>query len=284
MAAKTCDDHRRADGAAAAMRPRRAAPRRVALPLALAAALGLHIAAATADPAPQLDGAIARYRALLLQDVDRTVAGAEKLRARIVAEDLAGAKQAWLEARVGWERSEVFTTGFVPELDKDIDAWPNGTTGFHAIEAKLFGTGRTDAAEESEALLENLTALRAQVRGVALTPQGLLDGIARLAYEVGESKIDGGESRVSGTSLDDMRNNLAGIDLAWHTIFAAALQARDGALAAEVKQRIDALGAMLAHAELRRLDPDQLRAASEGLVLALQTAAPRLALQRPTLD
>jgi len=266
------------------MRARPTAPRRAVL--VLAAALGLHVAtaAATADPAPQLDGAIARYRTLLLHDVDRTVAGAEKLRTRIAAEDLAGARQAWLEARVGWERSEVFTTGFVPDLDRDIDAWPNGTTGFHAIEAKLFGTGQLDAVDETEALLKNLTALRAQVRSAALTPQGLLDGIARLAYEVGESKIDGGESRVSGTSLDDMRNNLAGIDLAWHTLFASPLQARDGALAAEVQRRIDALGAMLAGAELRRLDPDKLRAASEGLVLALQTAAPRLALQRPTLD
>ena len=39
------------------------------------------------------------------------------------------------------ERSEVFTSGFVPELDSQIDAWPDATTGFHAIEAKLFGAG-----------------------------------------------------------------------------------------------------------------------------------------------
>jgi hypothetical protein len=36
-------------------------------------------------------------------------------------------------------RSEVFTSGFVPELDSQIDAVPDATTGFHAIEAKLFG-------------------------------------------------------------------------------------------------------------------------------------------------
>jgi iron uptake system component EfeO len=33
------------------------------------------------------------------------------------------------------------------------------------------------------------------------------------------------ESRISGTSLDDMRNNIAGIDFAYRTIFADARQA-----------------------------------------------------------
>jgi hypothetical protein len=41
---------------------------------------------------------------------------------------------------------------------------------------------------------------------------------------------------------------------------------------------------MFANADLRHLDPDRLRAASEQLVLALQTAAPHLALSRPTLE
>ena len=83
----------------------------------------------------------------------------------------------------------------------------------------------TDAAGETEALVESsgqsCTASFATCRS---TPQGLLDGTVRLAYEVGESKADGGESRISGTSLDDMRNNVAGIDFAYRTIFATRAQ------------------------------------------------------------
>jgi Di-haem cytochrome c peroxidase/Imelysin len=170
--------------------------------------------------------AIEQYRSCLIQDVDHTVSNVRKLRARIAAGDLVG-------ARIGWERSEVFTSGFVPELDQKIDAWPNGLVGFHAIEAKLFGAGKTDVGPEVDALLENVSELSASVREIGLTAQGLLNGVARLAYEVGESKVDGGESRVSGTSLDDMRNNVDGIDLAYRILFAPTIEADDAQLAAE---------------------------------------------------
>jgi iron uptake system EfeUOB component EfeO/EfeM len=179
-----------------------------------------------AEP-PSVGDGIEQYRSHLLADVNRTLTSAQTLRASAAAGDVAGARQAWIEARVGWERSEVFTTPFAPELDRDIDAWPDGATGFHAIEAKLFGAGRTDFDNEAERLVRNLAALVANAQSTPVTPQGLLDGIVGLAYEVGESKVDGGESRVSGTSLNDMRNNVDGIELAWRTIFAPAVEARD---------------------------------------------------------
>jgi iron uptake system EfeUOB component EfeO/EfeM len=81
----------------------------------------------------------------------------------------------------GWERSEVFTSGFVPELDSEIDAWPDATTGFHAIEAKLFGAGTTDVAGDADALVMHLDDLHDRLRSFPLTSQGLMDGIVRLA-------------------------------------------------------------------------------------------------------
>jgi iron uptake system component EfeO len=239
------------------------------------------VGAAYAAP---LDGAIEEYRSCLIQDIDRTVTNVRKLRERLAADDLVGAMQAWIDARIGWERSEVFTGGFVPELDQKIDPWPAGVVGFHVIEAKLFGAGKTDAGPEVDGLLESLSELSATVREVKLTLQGLLNGIARLAYEVGESKVDGGESRVSGTSLDDMRNNVDGIDLAYGIIFASTIEAGDMQLAVDARQGIDELRSMLAVRDLRAVDPDRLRAASEKLVLTLQNAAPKLRLEPPTLE
>ena len=108
------------------------------------AALGAALVGTKPARAAALDDGAEQYRSHLITDVERTVASARTLATSAAAGDLAGAKRAWIEARIGWERSEVFTAGFVPELDRDIDAWPDGAIGFHAIEAKLFGANRTD--------------------------------------------------------------------------------------------------------------------------------------------
>jgi iron uptake system EfeUOB component EfeO/EfeM len=231
-----------------------------------------------------LDDAVERYRPFLTEGIGDALVGAKTLRDRAAANDLAGAKAAWISARAGWERSEVFTAGFVPELDALIDAWPNADSGFHAIEAKLFGEGQTDVGKDAAALVANLDDLHGKLHDMTLTAQGLLDGTVRLAYEVGESKADGGESRISGTSLDDMRNNVAGIDFAYRTLFADALKAVDGKLDEQVTSRIAQLKAVVAALDLPHVDTLRLRRASEELVVALQIASARLGLQRPTLE
>jgi iron uptake system EfeUOB component EfeO/EfeM len=231
-----------------------------------------------------LDDAVERYRPYLTEGIGDALAGAKMLRERAAASDLAGAREAWISARAGWERSEVFTAGFVPELDALIDAWPNADSGFHAIEAKLFGEGQTDVGKDAAALVTNLDDLHGKLGDMKLTAQGLLDGTVRLAYEVGESKADGGESRISGTSLDDMRNNVAGIDFAYRTLFADALKAVDGKLDEQVTSRIARLKVVVAAPDLPHVDTLRLRRASEELVVALQMASARLGLQRPTLE
>ncbi len=112
----------------------------------------------------------------------------------------------------------------------------------------------------------------------------MLDGTSRLAYEVGESKADGGETRISGTSLDDMRNNVAGIDFAYRTIFADALKAVDARLDGSVTGRIEQLKIIVAAKDLPHVDVTALRRVSEELVVALQGASVKLGLHQPTLE
>jgi iron uptake system EfeUOB component EfeO/EfeM len=220
----------------------------------------------------------------MVRDIDRSLAGARLLRARLAAGDVPGAQKAWIDSRVGWERSEVFTSGFVPDLDREIDAWPNALLGFHAIEAKLFGAKRTDLKPETDALILNLEDLDVKIRHLDLLPQRLLNGTARLAYEIGESKADGGESAFSGTSLSDMRDNVDGIEIAYETIFAAAVEAGDPKLAPAIPLKIAELKTLVGVPDLKSLDPERLRAASEELIVLLQTAAPEIGLRAPSLE
>jgi iron uptake system component EfeO len=231
-----------------------------------------------------LQGPTEQYRRYMIEEIGQTLAAAKTLHERVVAKDLDGAKQAWITARINWERAEVFTSGFVSDLDEEIDAWPNALTGFHAIEAKLFGAKNTDVAGETTQLIYRLVDLDIKVRQMPLNAQGLLNGTARLAFEVGESKANGGESRYSGTSLDDMRNNVFGIQLAYKVIFSAALEAADPKLAAKANETIQRLAALLEVRDVKTTEPDRIRAKSEELVVALQEAAPKIGLKTPTLE
>jgi iron uptake system component EfeO len=248
--------------------------------------MALCIAAAAALPAKAepLDAGVERYRSYLVADIDQSLAEARNMRDRLTAHDVAGARKAWIDARVGWERSEVFTSVFVPQLDAAIDAWPDAVSGFHGIEASLFGGNSANVGAATAALIADLASVDAQVRTLRLPPGRLLNGVVRLAYEVGDSKVDGGESRVSGTSLNDMRNNVDGIDLAYRTLFAARLDAGDAKLAEQVRSEIDQLKHLVSIPNLESIDADALRKTSEALIVSLQAAAPKIGLAVPTLE
>jgi iron uptake system component EfeO len=231
-----------------------------------------------------LEMAAEGYRQHLMDDIGRALAGARTLRECLAANDLARARTAWTNARVGWERSEVFTSGFAPQLDQEIDAWPNATHGFHGIEATLFGAGRTDAGAETNVLIVHLADLYSQLAHVDLEPQRLLNGIARLAFEIGGNKADGGESRLSGTSLTDMQSNADGIALAYRVIFADAVASIDPKLSGAAEAAIEGLQAAVNINDLQNLESDKLRARSEELVALLQVAAPKIGLSKPALE
>jgi iron uptake system component EfeO len=236
-----------------------------------------------ANPAP-LDEAIEQYRLNLIEDIGQALSGVQTLQGRVAAKDIQGAKAAWISARAGWERSEVFTGAFVPDFDEKIDGWPNARTGFHAIEARLFGANQTDAEDDTDVIVERLTALNTKVREIELTRQGLLNGMAQLAYEIGEDKSDGGESRISGTSLDDMRNNVAGIENVYDIVFSSAIGSADPDLAHAARHEIDDLKVLLHVTSLNNVNIPKLRQVTEEFAITLQDVARKIGLRRPTLE
>ena len=75
-----------------------------------------------------------------------------------------------------------------------------------------------------------------------------------------------------------------GIETVFRIVFAAEIEARDPRLADALRANIDRLRSSLRVPALVNLDPIKMRAESEELIVALQTAAPLLGLKRPSLQ
>ena len=253
---------------------------------AIAAGAVMGVLLATTAHADVNDAGLKAFKKYGIDKIDAALAGAKDLKAKVAAKDAAGAQAAWKKARVGWEGAEIFTGEFFAELDEKIDAWPDAKAGFHAIEAPLFA-GKLDAiGPQVDDLVANLQAFdeKLKAKDFAFTGQGLINGTAGLAYEIGDNKAKGGESQFAGTSLVDIKNNMIGIDATFDTVFEKPLKAKDAKFAKTLDAQVDAVLDMVKKAkDMKSVDQDKLRTASEELAVDFQTAAEKLGLQKPKL-
>jgi iron uptake system component EfeO len=236
-----------------------------------------------AGDALPLEMAAAGFKPYVLERISRCLNTVKSMSERIAARDLAGAQQAWLAARSGWEGSEVITNEFFPDLDRKIDAWPDAEKGFHAIEARLFGAHDVQVLPAAEELIDNLTEFERKLRTTTLTAQGLLNGTAKLIYEIGENKAGGGESPFSGNSLAEMRVNVAAVAAVYERVFAPLAKKRNAELARVFSNDLAVMQALVAVPTLQELDQVRLRDASESLVNDLALVGRESGLEKPNL-
>jgi iron uptake system component EfeO len=228
----------------------------------------------------KLDEAAAAYKKLATVNIDSLVANSDKMLAAMQAGDIAAARQAWIDARTGYERSEIFTIKF-PSLDAAIDSWPNSETGFHGVEAKLFTPGAPLPLAEAQTLVDKVHTLQRVFNGEPLYAHGVLVGIGSLAFELGESKARGGESALSGTSLLDMQHNVDGIEQAWNTVFATYMREKNAGVADRVEKEIAEVRRLVSVASLDQVDSQALEQKAEMLAGSVADAAMELGWPAP---
>ncbi len=248
------------------------------------ALLALALAAGGAQ-AQTLEKGAADYKPFAVEHIGKALAGAKELQAAVKAGNAKTAQAAWIKSRKGWEAAEPITGEFFEELDKVIDAWPDAKHGYHAIEAALFAGKLKEIAAPVDELVANLTKFETQVKAPSFkfAPQGLLNGMTGLAYEVGENKSKGGESPYAGTSLIDMQENVEGIEAVYKLTFEPVLAKRDGKLAKAIDEKIEKVEDLVKVKDLKALDQPALGKAGEELAVLLQSAAPKLGLEKPKL-
>jgi len=249
-------------------------------PVPLVAAALISMGSAHAASA---DSAAAAFKPYVVRQISQCLVATERLRAAVAAEDVPAAQQAWLAARGGWEQSEVVGNELFPELDTAIDAWPNAEKGFHAIEATLFGAHSAKVLPATEELLRNLQDFDRRLRAATLTSQALINGSARLAYEIGESKAGGGESPFSGNSLAEIGANVAALKAVYAQVFVPHLKKANLKLAKVAGDHLEQLGSLVAVPRLVDLDQRELRSVSEAVAADLVLIARETGLEKPNL-
>jgi len=255
----------------------------MSLPIKIVALLAFVLLAATRADAQLLAKGSADYKPFAVEHIGIALAGAKEMQTAVKAGDAKAAQAAWIKSRKGWEAIEPITGEFFPKLDEVIDAWPDAKQGYHAIEAALFA-GKLDAiGAYVDGLVANLAEFDKQLSAPSFkfTPQGLLNGATKLAYEIGENKSKGGESPYAGTSVEDMYENNEGIEAVYKLVFHEALKARDAKLAQRIVDKIEDVEGFVKGKDLKSIDAAGLNKAGEELAVLLQSAAPKLKLQKP---
>lgn len=255
-------------------------PRSIFARLAIAAATTV-VLSGVVQAATMQDG-VKAFKPFIVARIDAAIAGAKEMQIAVKAGDVKAAQAAWIKSRRGWEAMEPVTAIYFGDLDKLVDAWPDGKTGYHAIEVVLFSANKTDGLDKPVAdLLANMDKFEKRVKAskFAFAPQKLLEGTANLAYEVGEEKSGGGESPYAATSIIDMQENVAGIEFAWNTVFADTLKKKDAKLAGIIDERVQNLKKLVGVSDIKSMDAKKVHIAGEELAALMLTAAPKLGLK-----
>src|SRR6185312_4299641 len=110
-----------------------------------------------------------------------------------------------------------------------------------AAQAALIAGKLDQVGAPTDKLVADLTEFQKQVSAASFnfTPQGLLNGATKLAYEIGENKSKGGESPYAGTSINDIYENNEGIEAVYKLVFHEALKARDAKLDKRILDKIE---------------------------------------------
>lgn len=165
-------------------------------------------------------GPLSEYRVYLALQGAQAVKTAQALQAAIVAGDVQGAQQAWLAARLPYRRIEPLAYRF-SDLENRVDpraAYLAGReadaafTGYHRIEYGLFAKNSTDGlVPVADALVADLTELKARLTQTKLDPALLMALPADMATQLAQSHIPAGDDPYAQVDLTEFAASLEGI-------------------------------------------------------------------------
>jgi iron uptake system component EfeO len=208
-----------------------------------------------ADVRPKQTAIETAYRDYVRAEATTLLADTKRFAALYAKGSDAAAKALYPTARASYERIEPVAESFGsldPELDARKPDVPAGTawTGWHRIEADLWGTAKPTAAERrgrAATLVEDTESLvqKVDADGFRPTADAISNGAIAKLDEVAKSKITGEEEAYSHTDLADFAANLEGARKAYDVVRPLAA-ASEPALVRQIDARYATLATMLA--------------------------------------
>ncbi|MET7362944.1 iron uptake system protein EfeO [Streptomyces sp. NPDC005562] len=209
----------------------------------------------TAKRDPRLDKAVAGYRSYVQAQADETLPKVKVFTDAVRKGDLAAAKKAYADSRIGWERTEPVAESF-GNIDPKVDVREDGLaddqdpekdwTGWHRLERALWKDKKIGAREKALAtrLDKDLLDWQRRVGRAEITPTSMANGAKELLDEVATGKVTGEEERYSHTDLVDFKANVEGAEKAYQLLKPVAAE-QDPKLTKELDKQFAALDELL---------------------------------------
>jgi iron uptake system component EfeO len=211
--------------------------------------------AAAAKRSPEMDAAVAAYRQYVQAQADGTLPKAKVFTDAVRAGDIEGAKKAYADSRIGWERTEPVAESF-GDIDPKVDVREDGLeegqdpakdwTGWHRLEKALWQDEKIGDAEKklADTLDKDLADWVKRVGKADITPTSMANGAKELLDEVATGKVTGEEERYSHTDLVDFKANVEGAQKSFELLKPVASK-NDPKLVAELDKQFAALNTLL---------------------------------------
>ena len=230
-----------------------------------------------------LDGKAADFKEqIAAPDLQALGAAVDRLAAAVQQRDLAGARQAWLDAHAIWARCDAFSADLYPGLEKKINQFPDAQSGFHAIEATLFAAQPNVDAAQVQRLVDNVQTYQRVFAQSKFNGYYLIAAAATWSFELGNTlKEEGGESPISGSSLVDFQHNMEGIERTWRFVFADSVRAKKHFLAEQIDDQIAGIKAMLDVPSLDQIQVEAFQRETTKLASQLADASTTLGWRAP---
>jgi hypothetical protein len=227
----------------------------------------------------QADGlapSMARYKSYVIEQVQASQKGLVRFVAHLSANDMTGARKAWVGVVTGWECARPLAAGLFPDLERSMDGSLETRSGFFAIGAELQAAPQpTDLGPIAEKLRLQLVDLEKRIRNEQLTTQGPYDGMFRVVVMIGKAKPSNDKSN------DRLRDRLQGVGKLWGTVFEAPMERVKRDADVQIDKNLTTLKRMLDSLDASKPDVELLVKAADEIAHALLDAAPSLGLEIP---